>query len=304
MQLKQLFFKIIYQPQVNYFLRNINYFFKPLFPKIQIPPSGILSLKTDSGRIKLYTNQTSYLTQILFWKGYKEFEYSEIFEELSKKITTFFDIGANIGYYALLAARTNPTIKTYAFEPAFGPKYFLKKNIESNEFNNIKAIDFALSNENSEIDFYEVKSKKYNYLKHNLSGENNAGTKTKSRNFILNKVNSITLENFIKNENITSIDLIKIDTEGTEVVILESGEKFIKKFTPIVICETLFNTTEKELTGFFNNLDYLFYNHTKEGLVKVSTIIRAIDNGVRNCFFVPKNKEYLIKPFLAKENII
>jgi FkbM family methyltransferase len=299
MNFSQIIYKLIYQQHINYVLRNINYCLSFIIKKIKIPPSGILYLNTDSGTVKILTNQTSYLTQLLFWKGYKKFEYSDIFEKLSKNIGCFFDIGSNIGYYSLLAVKANPKIKAYAFEPAIGPKYFLKKNIAANSFEkNILPIDLALSRTNGIIDFYEVENVKYKYLKHNLAGEGNAGTKTKSRSFIKNSVEAKTLNQFVFDEKIKKIDLIKLDTEGTEIDILNSGIDTIVKFEPIIICETLFDTIENELDEFFSLINYEFYNHTENGLEKVTTIKRTIDNGIRNCFFVPKSKLYLIKSFI------
>lgn len=296
----QLFYKIIYQKHINYILRNLNFLLKSFTKNIRIPPSGIIKLKTDSGMLKIATNQTSYLTQLLFWNGYKKFEYSDIFEKLSKDINSFLDIGSNIGYYSVLAVKSNPNITVYAFEPALGPKHFLKKNIALNNFkDNITPIEIALSNRTGEIDFYEVENLKYRYLNFNLAGEGNAGTKTTSRNFIKNSVKSITLESFIKQEGLKNLDLIKIDTEGTEIDILSSGKEIIEHLRPIVICETLFDTIEDELDRFFNDLGYLFYNHTKEGLVQIGTIKRSYDNGIRNCFFVPECKQNLISNYIV-----
>jgi FkbM family methyltransferase len=299
----QFIFKIIYHRHLNYFLRNVNFSLKSILPKkLKIPPSGILKLKTSSGILKVSTNQTSYLTQVLFWNGYKNFEYSDVFENLSKKMDVFFDIGSNIGYYSLLAAKSNPKIQAFAFEPAIGPNYFLNKNIQLNSFeNHIKAINLALSNTVGNIDFYEVESLKYTYIKHNLAGEGNAGTKKTSRNFIKNTVTATTLSNFIESEKISTIDLIKIDTEGTEIDILNSGKDCIVKFQPIIICETLFNTIENELDTFFKELNYEFYNHTPNGLIKVDTIKRSYDDGIRNCFFVPISKIDLISEFIGKQ---
>jgi len=298
----QFFYKIIYQKHLNYILRNTNYMLKSFISKnIQIPPSGIITLKTDSGKIKISTNQTSYLTQLLFWNGYKKFEYSKIFENISKEIDCFLDIGSNIGYYSLLASNSNPNIKVYAFEPALGPKYFLNQNISLNKFqNNITAIDIALSHKTGLIDFYEVENVKYKYLKYNLAGEGNAGTKTTSRNFVKNTVKTTTLDLFIVSENFKKIDLIKLDTEGTEINILKFGKDVISKFEPIIICETLFDTIENELDDFFKELNYTFFNHTTNGLVQVSTIKRKQDDNVRNCFFVPNSKLSLISNFIYK----
>lgn len=300
MKVPQILFKIIYNHKINHILRHLNKSINNILKlNIKLPPSGIINLETNSGTIKIKTNQTSYLTQLLFWNGYKKFEYSSIFETLSKNIDSFLDIGSNIGYYSLLAVKSNPEIKAYAFEPAMGPKYFLKQNIEINNFNSkIEAVDIALSNTKGIIDFYEVGNLKYKYLTHNLAGEGNAGTKKTSRNFIKTSVETNTLDNFINLQTITKVDLIKMDTEGTEVDILKHGLETIKQFEPIIICETLFNTIETELETFFKPLNYEFYNHVENGLAKVESITRKEDNGIRNCFFVPKSKLHLIEQFI------
>lgn len=299
MSLPQFIYKALYHKRINYILRNINSKVSFLLPNyVRLPPSGIMRLDTKSGAIKMATNQTSYIAQLLFWKGYRNFEYSAIFEELIKEMTCFLDIGANIGYYSLLAARCNPTIKVYAFEPAAGPKYFLNRNIKLNHFDKqIEAIDAALSTQKGEITFYEVNNDKYTYLKHNLAGESNAGTKTTSRNFVQTHVQAMTLTDFVAANTLPAIDLIKIDTEGTEAEILSAGAEVIKSHEPIVICETLFNVIENDLEAFFGALDYVFFNHTPQGLKRVTSIMRKVDDQVRNCFFVPKSKIHLIQKF-------
>ena len=298
---RQTIYKLIYNSNLNYILRSINYSFKSVLPKrLRIPPSGIMTIFTETGAFKMATNQTSYLTQLLFWNGYKSFEYSELFERLSKDVDTFLDIGANIGYYSLLGISSNPNLTAYAFEPALGPKYFLKKNIAINNVHSqLKHVDVALSNQNGHIEFYEVANKKYTYLDYNLAGEGNAGTKTESRHFVKNEVASQTLDHFVSKQQLRSIDLIKMDTEGTEVDIIKSGIDAIKTYQPIIICETLFNTIEDELEAIFQSLDYHMYNHTEDGLVKVESIKRVTDDGVRNCFFVPESKLELISKFVV-----
>src|SRR5690606_37268699 len=127
----QSVYKLIYSRHINYILRNINWYLSGLLPeKIKIPPSGILKVKIANGRaLQLYTNQTNYLTQLLFWQGHANFEYTSIFLKLIQKVSTFYDIGANIGYYSLLAAAQNKEVKVVGFEPASGPLHYFKKNV-------------------------------------------------------------------------------------------------------------------------------------------------------------------------------
>ena len=301
--MKQLIYKIIYSQQLNPLLRNINKLLSPILPnKIKLPPSGVLKVQNSEGKIlKIRTNQTNYLTHLLFWEGYQNFEYTDIFIALIKKVNTFYDIGANIGYYSLLAEMENKAIKVVGFEPATGPLYFFRENVRINHFKNIKVEDIALSEKEGEIMFYEIKNKKYAYLEHNLAGESNAGSKTTDRNFEQVLVKTVTLDKYVTDTNEEMIDLIKMDTEGTEHLILEHADIVLDKMKPIIICETLFDTIESKLEAILKKYGYDFYNHTDaDGLKKVDTITRDIDDGVRNCFFVHPSKVHLIEEFVKK----
>jgi len=300
--MKQFIYRLIYNDEINYFLRNLNKVLLPFISKkIKLPPSGILKITNDDGKIfKIKTNQTNYLTKLIYWEGgYKQFEYTSIFVKLIKKVDSFFDIGANIGYYSLLAANENKDIKIVGFEPATGPLHFFNENVRINNFENIKIESIALSHKDGNIEFYEIKNKKYKYLEHNLAGESNAGSNTKGRHFIVNKVKTCTLDNYVEMNKIVGIDLIKMDTEGTENLILEKASFVLAEMKPIIICETLFNTIEMELEKIMKSFGYEFYNHTENGLQKTDSIVRKSDNGVSNCFFVHPSKYQLIKEFVV-----
>ena len=298
--MKQLLYKVIYNKHVNKILRNLNRILKPILPeKIKLPPSGIIRFKNNLGQVlNIKTNQTSYLTQLLYWEGYQNFEYTDIFIKLIKKINVFYDIGANIGYYSLLAELENKNIKVIGFEPANGPLFYFRENIKINKFKNIRVESLALSDKEGEITFYEIRNKKYTYLEHNLAGEGNSGSKTSGRNFVPISVKTTTLDKYVENVKEANIDLIKMDTEGTEHFILENSDNVLKLMKPIIICETLFNTIELELEKLMRSYGYEFYNHTEMGLKKVNTIVREEDNGVSNCFFVHPNKFDLIEEFV------
>jgi len=298
--MKQLFYKLIYNPRTNFVLRNINKTLYPILPRsLQIPPSGTIPLTVDGRKLLLHTNQTNYLTQLVFWDGYMNFEYTGIFIDLIKKLDCFLDIGANIGYYSLLASHMNPNIKVTSFEPAPGPLYYFRKNVEVNDFHNITIEPIAISHKNGEIAFYEVQNLKYKYLKYSLSGEGNTGSIIDHRDVCKNVVKTTTLDNYTISNNIKIIDLIKIDTEGTEHLILEKSDKVLTELKPIIICETLFNKIEQKIEEIMKSYHYRFFNHTPDGLCEVTSIQRNVDDNIRNCFFVPPSRIGLIENYLV-----
>lgn len=295
-----LFHSIIYQPAINTLLRNINKLLSPILPKkFKIHPSGLLKVKIDSNlSFYLKTNQTSYLTRELFWKKPLEFEYTSIFIDLVKKVGSFWDIGANIGYYSILGCKANPNLKVIAFEPSVGPKVYMTENLKINGLEDRITIEpMALSNFNGEIEFYQIVNPKFPSIL-NLSGEHNMGTK-KSLTSEKVKIPSLRIDDYESSAN--SIDLIKIDTEGAEVEILKGGQQTILKHRPIIVCETLFNRNEVEIEQVLGGLGYRFFNHTENGLQEAETLMREVDNGVRNCFCVPDSKLDMIKEYLTNE---
>ena len=298
--MRQLSYRVIYNPFVNKILRNINKSFRFLNKRVKLPPSGEIKFTVENKHvIRLKTNQTNYVTYLIFWEGWNKFEFSELFVDLVKKIDVFYDIGANIGYYSLLAATVNERIKVVGFEPANGPLHYFKMNKNLNKLLNINIEPIAISQKTGYIEFYEQVNNKYHFVKYHLGGENNAGSKVENGKFITNMVKTETLDNYVKEREQQTIDLIKIDTEGTENLILSESHKILSEMKPIVICETLFNKIEPELEKIFNSYNYEFYNHTEKGLEKVKTIIRDKDNGVRNCFFVHPEKTKLIEKFVV-----
>jgi len=264
---------------------------------LRLPPSGIIKIKIREGaHFKMATNQTSYVTNLLYWKGPDSFEYTPIFKGLIPSCNVFIDIGANTGYYSLLAASINPSIKVHAFEPAQGPLHYLKNNTRLNNLEKqISVHPLALSIESGELSFYEVRNKKYTYLPYNLGGVGSLKEDSAKAAYI---VKTETLDHFILENSITGVDLIKIDTEGTENLILAGSEETIRKFHPVIICETLFNKIEDKLEAIMKSHGYLFFNHENGKLIKVDTIIRAKDNGVRDCFFVHPDKLGMIEKFI------
>jgi FkbM family methyltransferase len=242
------------------------------------------------------------MTHVIFWQGLLAYEYTRIFYDLVKHCNCFIDIGSNIGYYAILARLANPRIKVAAFEPASGPFKYLEKNVRVN-FNDgtIVTNRIALSDKSGTISFYEYRNPKYSYINENLGGTSSEVEKYDARIESKVDVESDTLANYIKStKSDLKIDLIKIDTEGTEDKILKNSGDLLHRDRPIVICETLFNKIEDKLEDIFSKHDYLFFNHRSGKLYVADTIVRETDDGIRDCFFVPKEKVNLIDKYLER----
>src|SRR5436190_122833 len=66
----------------------------------------------------------------------------------------FFDIGAHIGFYSMMAAKLHKTIKIFSFEPIPHTFELLSNNILINDLNNIYPFNIGLLDKNNKVNFY------------------------------------------------------------------------------------------------------------------------------------------------------
>ena len=134
-----------------------------------------------------------------------------ILEKYLKKGQTFFDIGANIGFYSLLARSVvGPNGMVCSFEASKENSDLIKMSIKKNAFDNINVINSAISDAVGEgylyvSPYYNSEHSLFDY--HYSSGKNNCDKMSVSLN---------TVDNFLKSNPGLNVDFIKMDIEGSE----------------------------------------------------------------------------------------
>lgn len=170
--------------------------------------------------------------------------------ENEKKV--FFDIGANIGWYSIMVAKSNRNILVNSFEPI--PKTFssLKGNVKLNSLPNISIHNFGFSDKSGEFDFYYYPEGSGNASSANVTGRSDVEVV---------KCKVKTLDEYVNASNV-QIDFIKCDVEGAELLVFKGGLNIIKKNKPIIFSEILrkwsekFNYNPNEIFNFFRDLGY------------------------------------------------
>ncbi len=133
------------------------------------------------------------------------------------------DVGANIGFYTLhMAKALNNRGKVYAFEADPGVFEKLKTNCGLNNFSSptVQLFCAAVSNKTGETEFYQSSD----VCTGSGSIENFpdiGGQKI--------QVKSIALDDFLEEEKISNIDMLKVDIEGHEFSLLQGAESALKK---------------------------------------------------------------------------
>jgi FkbM family methyltransferase len=130
------------------------------------------------------------------------------------------DIGANIGVFSIYAAtKTRNTV--YAFEPF--PQYFdsLNQNICANNLDNITPYQCAVSNSVG-TEFFSDSPLATTQSVPQMNRPKKVAL-SPSGHYI--EVPSMTLEHFMGEHRLETIDFLKLDCEGSEGIILESTPK-------------------------------------------------------------------------------
>jgi FkbM family methyltransferase len=153
-----------------------------------------------------------------YWLGIYELDKQKFFIEKVKKGDVVFDIGAQSGFYSLLAAElSGENGKVFSFEPLPQNIFYLKKNIEINNCQNIKVIEAAVS-ENPGI-------LKFERGNNNFTGRIGDGGDL--------EVKAVSIDNLINKKALPIPNVIKIDVEGAEFDVLK-GAQIALKNKPII----------------------------------------------------------------------
>ena len=150
-------------------------------------------------------------------------------------INYFFDVGAHLGETANLFNRYFKIGKMYCFEVS--PINFedLKKKIKNN--NNILLFNYGLGDKEGENNFSQLEESSSSTLVE-INQQSKYFIKKKKflnlfikKNFKITpkKVNIIKLKNFMNQNSIEYIDILKIDTEGYEFNVLKGASKYSQK---------------------------------------------------------------------------
>lgn len=259
MQIKKL--PLIYQ-LYGFIIRNIfefrwkSRFRNPLLKFIQEKnkESKYYCYIKFGGGIKIRLDLYEWVSQLMFIWGEIERDATACFRELLKPGMVFIDIGANIGYYSLIASKlVGPSGKVFAFEPWSRNINILKENIKLNSISNITIVPKALSNAGSDD------------VKIFLPKEDNCGmaslVKINDEYYSgdFERTSAVTFADFLESYKPGRIDVVKIDVEGSEMNVLKgmAGSLADKNFNPVILIELIDFTLSQFSTSVKDVIDYM-----------------------------------------------
>ena len=166
------------------------------------------------------------------------------------------DVGANIGIFGVRAMQKAKNVTVYCFEPIPSTYNHLLSNIKLNAFNNFVPFNLALSDTNSQKNYYFYEA---------CSGNASAVDLTERADVSTVECPQTKLDDFYQEMKLSSPDFIKCDVEGAELLVFKGAAETIKANKPIVMAEILrkwsakYNYSPNEIFKLFFDIGYLAF---------------------------------------------
>ena len=167
--------------------------------------------------------------------GEYEPAFTQVFLSLARKSTHFLDVGANIGFFTLLAAEQMTNGRVWSIEPDPDNVRILRANVALNGFETrVSVLHAAASDAEGEVYFST------------LGHDANIGARftAKQPDALLArslphapapiKVRAMTADALLAEQ---PIDLIKVDVEGHEPLVFAGMQRILKENRPIILSE-------------------------------------------------------------------
>lgn len=149
------------------------------------------------------------------------------------------DAGANIGLASIYFANKFPNAKIISIEPEKNNFEMLKRNVKS--YNNIIPLYSALWHKNENIELIDAGLGTDGFMTMNKNGINDVYRELPRHvpnKFFVNKSYQVpgkTVDKIIEDFGLESVDILKVDIEGSEKEVFENSSLWIEKINSIVI---------------------------------------------------------------------
>ena len=201
--------------------------------------------------------------------------------KINKNISVLIDVGSHHGETIYTFKKNFKIKKILAFEPSIINFEILKKKTKN--LNNLKIYNIALGDKQGWVNFkqhYDSESSTINeinidskyYKKKNLYLD---FFNLKNKSFPSTKVKIDRLDNILESESISSIDILKIDTEGYDYYVIKGLGKLIK------------------------NVKFIYFEHHFHSMLLKNYTYRDVENFLKKNNFkkVFKTKMFFRKTF-------
>lgn len=183
---------------------------------------AIVEVELPFGRLTMDLRDRSVSQNLFVSREYEPLE-TKLLTRLIGEGMTFYDVGAHIGYYTLLASKqVGANGRVYAFEPDPWNSTLLKENVRLNGLSNVTVMQTVIGSNVGHA---------YLYRNHDYTGDHRISATKESRETI--DVQSTTLDALYQQS--IRPDVIKMDVQGAEGQIVAGMGTMLSDAPPYAI---------------------------------------------------------------------
>ena len=160
------------------------------------------------------------------------------------------DVGAATGHFSILAAKTFSKANIYPFEPSDRQRTLLSRNAKLNGVYGLKVQSIGLWKNSDVLPFRTV----------GAESSVAPASRFQGRLAFPEKIVVISLDEWVQQQKIGKVDLIKIDAEGAEIEILEGTQATLRRDRPRILLQAYHlrdgKRTFEPCTEFLRNFGY------------------------------------------------
>jgi FkbM family methyltransferase len=193
------------------------------------PPDRYVVVRLDKGfRMKLDLADPEQL-KVYFYGHYHERYEADLVQRLLTGDDVFWDVGANVGYFTLVAATAlKDRGRIVAFEPGQNAFVRLTENLALNPYQNVQTFAVAVSDREGEAVLH---------LTGDIADSSASLYPADGGRPGQEVCRTVALDHFLKSEGFRPPDLIKLDAEGAELAVLQGAQGLIKDSPPLWLME-------------------------------------------------------------------
>jgi FkbM family methyltransferase len=196
------------------------------------------------------------------WLGSYELEMQKRVAQEVKRGDVFYDVGANVGFYSLLAATLIDLGRVYAMEPLPANLGYLRKHLELNRVSNVEVFEVAVSDQVGSA-FFQVEATR---AMGRIAPDGADGAI---------RVETSTLDTLLKEEQIAPPNFIKMDIEGAEFRALLGARECFARHRPKLFLATHGRQVHDECCRLLASWNYEFQYTTPRSEDRAELFARA-----------------------------
>lgn len=287
--IRQLFTKPPLEDILVRTLSGVRYggFWSRFIPAPHLYPHGSMRRATRDG-ISYELDLSCMMPWYVYW-GFSELQRDRLYS-LVKPGDIVLDVGTNIGETLLHFARlVGDGGRVYGFEPDEVNFANVQKNIALNSFQNLSVFNLGAADEKATVKLFRVDP-------HNL-GMNRILAADEAGQFDdFTTIETDTIDNVVAANNISRVDLIKIDIEGYEMHALRGARKLLEAFHPTLFIEVGYTrllahgTSPTEMVNFLRELGYSIFHAETDDAVDETYDFSPLGEGGIDVYAIAEHK--------------